>query len=263
MKTTTSADGTTIAYEVTGSGPPLVLVDGALCYREQGPARALARELAGRFTVYAYDRRGRGDSGTGELTVEREVEDLEAVVKEAGGAVSLFGCSSGAVLALEAADRGVAADRLALYEAPFIVDGTHPPMPAGFVARVRSEVDAGRGGEAVKMFMRYVGAPGFFVALMRLFPVWRKLTAVAPTLLADLAMIEPHQKGEPLPAGRWSSVTMPVLVADGGKSPEYMRNAQRAIAAVLPDATHRTVPGQTHMVKAPVLAPVVAEFLTA
>src|SRR6478736_8979926 len=145
----TSADGTRIAYEVSGTGPALVLVDGALCQRSMGPARPLAEQLSHSFTVHAYDRRGRGESGPGETAydVEREVEDLAAVIEAAGGHAHVFAASSGAVLALEAARRGLPIDRLALYEAPFIVDDTHAPNDPDLPARLRSLVDDGKRGD--------------------------------------------------------------------------------------------------------------------
>ena len=259
----TSADGTRIAYEVTGTGPALVLVDGALCHRAMGPSRPTAEALAGAFTVFAYDRRGRGESGAGEApyAVEREVEDLAAVAEAAGGRVSLLGFSSGAALALEAARSGVRVERLATYEAPFIVDDTHAPNDPRLPERMAELVSAGRRGDAVKLFMRTVGAPGFVVAMMRLMPAWRKLTAVAHTLPYDLTIVVPHEQGRPLPDGYYDAVTVPTLVMAGGKSPQYMRNAQAAIAEAVPDARLEVLAGQTHMVKPKALAPVVTEFL--
>ena len=261
----TSADGTRIAYEVTGSGPALVLVDGALCHRDFGPARPTAEALSGAFTVHVYDRRGRGESGAGEspYSLEREIEDLVAVIEAAGGRASLLGFSSGAALVLEAVRSGVPVERLATYEAPFILDGTHRPNDPRLRERMQGLVDAGRRGDAVKLFMRTVGAPAFMIAMMRLMPVWKKLTAVAHTLPYDLAIVLPHEQGRPLPDGYYDAVTVPALVMAGGKSPEYMRNAQAAIADAVPGARHEVLPGQTHMVKPKVLAPRVIEFLTA
>ncbi|HEX4977528.1 MAG TPA: alpha/beta hydrolase [Nocardioides sp.] len=259
----TSADGTRIAYEVTGSGPALVLVDGALCHRGFGPARPTAAALAKAFTVTAYDRRGRGESGAGEspYSLDREIEDLAAVVEAAGGRVSLLGISSGAALALEAVRRGMPVERLATYEAPFILDGTHAPRDPRLAERMQRLVDEGRRGDAVRLFMRTVGAPAFMIAVMRLMPAWKKLVAVAHTLPYDLAIVGPHGQGRPLPAGYYDAVTVPVLVMAGGKSPEYMRNAQAAIADALPDARLEVLPGQTHMVRPKVVAPRVTEFL--
>jgi pimeloyl-ACP methyl ester carboxylesterase len=260
---TTSADGTKIAYESSGSGPALVLVDGALCQRSMGPSRGLTKELASRFTVYAYDRRGRGESGPGASpwAVALEVEDLLAVIEAAGGRAHVFGSSSGGVLALEAARRGAPIERLAVYEAPFIVDDTHPPNDPLLPERLQAYVDEGRRGEAVKTFMRTVGVPGPFIAMMRLMPVWGKLTGVAHTLPYDLSIVIEHEQGRPLPAGHYAEVAAETLVMAGGKSPEYMRNAQAAIAEAVPKARLETLAGQTHMIKPKVVAPVLARFL--
>jgi pimeloyl-ACP methyl ester carboxylesterase len=260
----TSADGTRIAYDRIGEGPPLIIVDGAMCYRGQGPSGPIAAELADAFTVYTYDRRGRGESGdSAELAVAREVEDIEALAKEAGGAPFLFGASSGAMLALEAADHGVGAAKVAMYEPPLIVDDTHRPLPDDWQARLDANVAAGRTGDMVKDFMRFVDVPGFGIAMMRLLPVWSKLKGVAPSLRRDFAFMAELQRGRPLPETRWSTATMPALVADGGKSPDWMHHGNRALADVLPNATYRTIPGQTHLVKATALAPVLREFFGA
>jgi pimeloyl-ACP methyl ester carboxylesterase len=257
-----SQDGTKIAYEVTGDGPPVILVDGAMCYRDSGPSRPLAAELASDFTVYSYDRRGRGESGAGEYSVEREIEDLAALVKEAGGSVHLVGQSSGAMLALEAVNQGVGATKLAMYEPPLIVDGTHAPAPADALAVMQGLVAADRRSDAVKTFMRSVGVPGVGLLIMQLLPVWKKLKGIAHTLPNDLALVEGLRLGRPLPTDRWTH-SVPTLVADGDKSPEYMRNSARAMAEVLPNASYKSLPGQTHLVKASALAPVLREFLTA
>lgn len=260
----TSADGTRIAYDRTGDGPPLIIVDGAMCYRGQGPSGPLARELAGAFTVYTYDRRGRGESGeSGEIALGREIEDIEALAKEAGGTPHLFGASSGAMLALEAANHGLGVGKLAMYEPPLIVDDTHRPLPDDWETRLDTMIAQGRTGDAVKEFMRFVDVPGFGLAIMRLLPVWSKLKRVAPSLRYDFAFMAELQRGRPLPRTRWATATQPALVADGGKSPQWMHNGCRALSEVLPNATYRTVPGQTHLVKAAALAPVLREFLAA
>ena len=258
-----SADGTPIAYEVSGQGPALVLVDGAMCQRTMGPARPLAQALADRFTVHAYDRRGRGESGAGTspYAVERELEDLHAVLEAAGGHAHLVGASSGAALALEAARRGAPVDRLAVYEAPFIVDDSHAPHDPRLGERTQQLLDARRPGAAAALFMRTVGMPAPMVALMRFLPVWKKITGVAHTLPHDYAIVLEHQQGRPLPVGYYDAVTARTLVLVGGRSPASMQHAQAAIAAALPDAELRSLPGQTHMVKAPVVAPAVAPFL--
>lgn len=262
MTTINSADGTRIGYTRTGDGPPLIIVDGALNRRGQGLSDSFAAELAADFTVYTYDRRGRGESGEpGDFAVEREIEDLEALAKEAGGAPSLFGASSGAVLALEAANHGIGVTKLAMYEPPVIVDDAHRPLPQDWLPELDAMIAEGRNGDAVKAFMRFVDVPGFGIAIMRLLPVWSKLKELAPSLRHDFAFMHELQRGRPLPRTRWSTATQPTLVADGGKSPEWMRNSCKSMSEVLPNATYRTVPGQTHLVKAKALAPVLREFL--
>ncbi|WP_410623773.1 alpha/beta fold hydrolase [Amycolatopsis sp. cmx-8-4] len=262
MSTTVSADGTKIAYTRAGSGPALVLVDGAMCYRGSSPNDDLAKELAAHFTVYTYDRRGRGEStDTTPYAVEREVEDLHALVGAAGGTALLFGISSGAALALEAADRGLPVTKLALYEPPFILDDTRKPVPADYPTRLDEAVAAGKRGKAVKIFMREgVGLSSGVVAMMRIMPFWSKLKRVAHTLPYDTAVVGDHQSGEPLPSPAWPQVKIPTVTIDGGKSPEWMRNGVAALAKALPAADHRTLAGQTHIVKAAALAPVLTDF---
>jgi pimeloyl-ACP methyl ester carboxylesterase len=261
MNTVRSADGTTIAFTRVGQGPPLILVDGALCSRSFGPMPALAEQLAPNFTVYTYDRRGRGESGdTAPYSPDREVDDLEALIAQAGEAAYVHGTSSGAALTLEAAKRIPAITKLAVYEPPFIVDATRPPMADDFMSRLTSLISEGRRGDAVKMFMRFVGTPAIFTAVMPLTPVWRKLKAVAPTLVYDLTMLMDHQRGTPLTSAEWAGVKAPTLVAAGGKSPAWMTNGTAALAAALPDATYQTLPGQNHMVKAQAIAPVLTGF---
>ena len=258
----TSADGTRIAYDVTGSGPAVVVVEGALCQRSMGTAKALIPLLSQDHAVFAYDRRGRGESGAGTApyAVEREVEDLVAVLEVAGPDALVVGASSGAVLVLEALRTGVATGKVALYEAPLIVDGTHAPSAPDLGEWTRAMVDAGRRGDAVALFLRTVGVPAFGLVMMRLMPVWKKLCGIAHTLPHDYALVLDHQQGEPLPAGWLDGVTVPTLVLVGGKSPEYMRNGQAALAAALPHATLRELPGEQHMVRGKATVPVLREF---
>ncbi|MEV0071256.1 alpha/beta hydrolase [Amycolatopsis sp. NPDC050768] len=264
MPTTASADGTTLGYTRVGTGPSLVLVDGAMCYRGSTPNDAIAKELAGRFTVFTFDRRGRGESGnTLPYDVEREVEDVAAVVKEAGGEAGLFGISSGAVLALEAAQRGVPTNKLAVYEPPFVVDGSRKPLERDYTEKLEQAVKGDNRAEAVRLFMRVgVELPAPMVAMMRIMPAWPKLKRVAHTLPYDNALMDGNQAGRPLPEGRWSGIAAPTLVIDGGKSPQWMRAGVSQLARTLPGATYRTLPGQAHLVKAKALAPVLAEFFT-
>ena len=166
MNTVRSADGTTIAFTKAGRGRPLILVDGALCSRSFGPMPKLAEQLTPHFTVYTYDRRGRGASGdTKPYSPDREVEDIEALVALAGDAVYLHGTSSGAALALEAAKHIRSIAKLVVYEPPFIVDDTRTPMPDGWLPQLENLVANGRQGDAVKMFMRFVGTPAIFTAV--------------------------------------------------------------------------------------------------
>lgn len=261
MKQVLSRDKTAISFDVSGKGPAVILVDGALCHRAFGPSGPLAAALAENFTVFTYDRRGRGHSGnTAPYSIEREIEDIEAVVNQAGGSAFVHGISSGAALALEAATRGLAVKKLALYEAPFIVDDSHPPLPQDYLARLNGLISADRRGDAVKLFMKLVGTPAIFVAIMRFTPVWSKLKAVAHTLPYDIGILEDYQQGKPLPAARWASFTSPTLVVDGEKIPPWMRQAMTALAQALPNAKQRSLPGQTHMVKPKALAPVLTEF---
>lgn len=262
--TVKSNDGTLIAYETRGSGPAVILVDGALCYRDQGPSSDLADQLSSQFTVYTYDRRGRGESGdTQPYTVEKETEDIAALVEEAGGSVYLYGISSGAVLALDAAAHVPGIRKLAVYEAPFIVDGTRTPLGRPYVRAIEGYLANGNRPAAVRHFMKAVGVPAPMTYLMALMPTWKKLTAIAPTLLYDAALMGDTQDGKPLPVDRWAGVTVPTLVMAGGKSSDWMKNGQTALAEVLPTAQHQVLDGQTHMLKAEAVAPVLEEFFSA
>lgn len=252
MPTVTSADGTAIAYDRAGSGPALVLVDGAMCHRAAGPMRPLAALLTGSFTVFTYDRRGRGESAdTPPYAVEREVEDLRAIVRAAGGAAALYAMSSGGALALAtaAADPGVTG--LALYEPPFLGGNRE------YTARLAELLRAGRRGDAVALFLTTVGVPEPVLAGMRGGPGWASLEAVAPTLAYDDALLA---GGHP-PAGL--PITVPALVISGTASPAALQQAARRTAAAFPTANHRALPGQTHDVRPDALAPVLIEFLKA
>ena len=262
MEQVTSKDGTKITFDRSGEGPPIILVGGTLNTRSFGPNGSLAPLLAEHFTVINYDRRGRGDSGDAPpWAVEREIEDIDALIEAAGGSAFVYGISSGAALALEAASRGLAIEKLALYEAPFIVDDSRSPLADDYLARLEGLVASGRRSDAIRLFMREgVGLPAIFVALMRFMPAWSKLRATAHTLPYDAAIVYDYQKGRPLPTELWGSATMPTLAVVGGKSPEWMRHAMRELADVLPNARHHTLEGQTHIVKAEALAPVLVEF---
>ncbi len=261
MPTVTSADGTVIGYDKAGTGPALILVDGALCYRAFGPAKQFAEAMQDQFTVYTYDRRGRGEStDTRPHSVKREVEDLAALVEEAGGAAYVFGQSSGAALALEAANSGVPITRLAVYEAPFALSADARAEPAGYYPNLIKAIADGRRGDAVKLFMKLVGVPGFVVTMMRFSPPWSKLKAVAHTLPYDRAIMDGSMSGEPLPTNRYAHVKAPTLSMAGGKSDEWFRTSMRQVAERVPDARYRTIDGQNHMLKATAIAPVLKEL---
>lgn len=266
MPFVTSKDGTRIAYSVVGSGPPLILVDGALCWRGSGPSGPLAEQLKDRFTVTTYDRRGRGESGdTKPYAVDREVDDLAALIEAAGGSTALYGTSSGAGLSLAAANRLGAqkVTKMVLYEFPIFTDSSRRVDPS--YARVMDELIAsGNGAGAVKHFMKNgVGVPGFAIFMMQLMGVMKKMAPVAPTLAYDTRIVTPYWTYKVPPASTWSNATMPVLEIGGGKSPAWMQNAQSAVAAALPNATHKTLPGQNHMVSPVAIAPMIKDFMLA
>lgn len=262
--TVPSKDGTTIAFDLYGDGTPIVLVGGAFQYRAFDPPTVeLAKLLASDFAVFHYDRRGRGDSDdTPPYAIQREVEDLQAVITEAGGSACVVGNSSGAVLALDAAASGTPIDKLALYEAPFIVDDSRPPVPDDYLARLTELLAEDRRGEMVELFMSTViGLPGDMVAGMRQAPMWPGFEAVAHTLLYDGAVMEGMQTGKPLDTERWAKVTAPTLVLDGGASEQWVHAAADNLADVLPNAHHQTLESQTHAVAPDVLARAIREFI--
>ena len=265
MPFVTSKDGTRIGYSVAGSGPAIVLVDGAMCWREMGPATPLAAELKDRFTVYTYDRRGRGESGdTKPYATQREIEDLQAVIEAAGGSVAIYAISSGVILALEAANTIPGITGMVLYEAPIFTDGSRKPVPADYVQRMDRLVASGDNAGAVKHFMQNgIAIPWYGILMMQLFGMFRKMAPVGPTLPYDTAFVNPLWTYRPIPPNRWPNVTMPVLAMGGSKSDAWMQNAQRAIAANLPNARHKTLEGQNHMVAATAIAPAIKEFLAA
>ncbi|MER6298617.1 alpha/beta fold hydrolase [Kitasatospora sp. NPDC001539] len=258
--TVISADGTTIACTVTGSGPAVVLVDGAIGHRAFDPGVAVSEQLSAHHTVWAYDRRGRGGSGdTAPFAVEREIEDLAAVIAAAGGAARVFGISSGAALALRAAAAGVGISRLAVYEPPFSTEETQRERFVGYVTELEAALAEGRRGDAVAAFMTFVGMPGEMVEGMRSAPVWPVFEAVAPTLAYDAAALG-ARTGATVPVDLLATITVPTLVLDGGASPELLRAPARAVAAAVPGAEYRTLADQTHEVAAEVLVPELLKF---
>ncbi|MGO4548186.1 alpha/beta fold hydrolase [Paenibacillus sp. 2TAB23] len=252
MQTLISKDGTTIAYDKTGQGPALILVAGAFSYRKFPGQVQLAKMLSEQFTVYNYDRRGRGDSSdTQPYAVEREYEDLQAMIDAAGGSAYVWGLSSGAVLALQAAASGASITKLALHEPPFVVDEADPKPPENFVQHVNELTHANQRAETIKYFMtKGMGAPSFVVSLMRMMPgVWSNLVAVAHTLPYDAALLDGFMAGKALPASLWSKVAMPTLVLEGTESPASLRHAAQALARVLPNARLQSKKGLGHTKK--------------
>ena len=263
MEKVRSSDGTEIAFDRSGEGAPIILVGGAIQHRAVDPRTShLAALLAQRFTVFHYDRRGRGDSGDTEpYAVEREVEDLEALVEEAGGSAFVYGMSSGAALAVEAAARGVAATKLALYEPPFMVDDGRARTPDDFATRLSELTSSGRRGDALEYFLSEgPGIPGEVIAQMRSEPIWPAMESVAHTLVYDTTIMADQ---ESLLAERAPSVAAPALVMDGGASPPWMHNAAQALAERLPNSRRRTLEGQTHQAAPEALTPVLVEFFAA
>jgi pimeloyl-ACP methyl ester carboxylesterase len=260
MEKVISKDGTAIAYERTGEGPVIILVSGALGEHTAGaPLVALLKD---RYAVIAYDRRGRGDSGdTQPYALEREIEDIDTLVRAAGGSAFLYGHSSGAVLALEATASGLSIPKLALYEPPFIVDDSRSPVPVDYIERLNKLVSEGRRGDAVEYFMiSAVQVPGEIVNQMRSSPMWSSLEAMAHTLAYDGMIMGSTMSGKALRAEKWSSITQPVLVMDGGASPDWMHHSASQLTGILANATRRTLKGQTHSVDPTVLAPVLDGF---
>ena len=259
MEKVTSSDGTTIAFDRSGEGPPVILVDGAFCSRSFGPMPKLAPLLASDFTAIYYDRRGRGDSGDKKpYAVEREIEDLDALIREAGGSAHVLGISSGAVLALEAAASGLGITSLALYEPPFVaVSASGHRAPADSAAQLTQMIADDRRGEAVKFYLtQFMGAPRIFYYGMRVTPVWPKMKAVAPSLPYDAEIM-----GDFLPPSeRLASLTVPTLVLGGEKSPAALHEAARAAADAIPGARCRMLEGQSHNVSVKVLAPVLVDY---
>jgi pimeloyl-ACP methyl ester carboxylesterase len=250
MSTVTSHDGTTIAFDSLGTGPALLLVDGATCYRDAGPMRPLAALMADRFTVYVYDRRGRGASGdTLPFAVEREIDDIAALIGAAGGRATLFGMSSGGALAIAAAARlGTAVTQLAVYEVPVSID--LDPAVMVYSRALAEALTAGRRGDAMALFLDRVGVPAEQVAGMRQAPMWAGFEAIAPTLAYDDAVLGDGL----LPYDRIEAIQAPAVVLSGEHALEFIRESARALATALPHGRHVELAGQTHDVDLGVLA---------
>ena len=258
-RTLLSRDGTMIAFTKRGSGPPLIIVDGAFCYRENGPATELASLLAQHFTVFTYDRRGRGESGdTAPYAVKREIEDLQAIANEAGAPPFVLGVSSGGALILQAVAGGVAVKKIALYEPPYVKIGNAIPTEV-VKARLQTFVSAGDRAGAVSYFLTDIyGAPRAFVfAMPLLMPnAWRRNKSVANTLLYDLTILDDRS----VLHERSSAISIPTLVVGGEKSPKELHDAVVNVTSALPIAQSRFLNGQDHNISSQALAPVLVEF---
>jgi pimeloyl-ACP methyl ester carboxylesterase len=254
-----SADGTEIAFDTIGEGPPVILVGGALNDRRIQHLTELASHLAGDFAVYLYDRRGRGDSGeASDWSVAREVEDLDALIAEAGGSAHAYGVSSGAILILEAAAVGVPLTRLALFEPPIAIEGGVANAETDFVPRLTELISSGRKGDAVEFFLKDIGLPPEAVAGVRQSPGWPVMEAMAHTLLYDSALSEdPSLVTERLP-----KVMVPTLVLDSAGSSKELGGSAQAVVDALPEGRKRTLEGEYHNVAAADLAAAVAEFFS-
>jgi pimeloyl-ACP methyl ester carboxylesterase len=260
MNKVTSKDGTVIAYDKRGSGPAVILVDGALCYRSFGPMAHLAELLSPQFTVYCYDRRGRGDSSNHlPYTLDREIEDIDALINEAGGSAYLFGTSSGGSLALEASGKlGAKVGKLAFYEAPYNISNGAGQAWKNYRKELNELLAADKRGDAAALFMTFVGTPAGAIAGMRQAPVWPMFEAVAPTLAYDAATLGEDRS---VPVRKAANVTAPTLVMSGNITP-FMLDSAKILAKAIPHAQLRTLEGQTHDVNLEVLAPVLVVFFT-
>ena len=257
MRSVTSADGTTIAFDRFGAGPPLILAGGA--FNTRATTEPLAHALESRFTVLNYDRRGRGESGDAPgYAVEREIEDIAALIAEAGGSAALFGYSSGATLALEAAAHGLPLTALVLYDPTFVVDESMPPLPSDLPDQITALVASDRRGEAVELFQtRAIGMPAEVVAKMRHAPFRPGLEAIAHTLAYDATLIGDLR----LPPDLLPRVATPTLVIAGEHSPPAIRPATEAVAVGLPRGRLALLSGEGHDINPAVTARVMADFL--
>ena len=262
MHFVTSKDETRIAYDEHGEGPVVILVAGAMCARLSWSGPQLSNLLAPHFTVYNYDRRGRGDSGDTEpYAVVREVEDIEALIDEASGSANLYGHSSGAALVLEAAIQvGQKIKKLALYEAPYHQEAADRQAFKDYIKQLTEALVADRRGDAVAAFMHYVGMPTDQIEAMRQTPAWPQLESIAPTLAYDHTAILGADSS--IPTERIAVVTAPTLVMNGGASFPFMYVTAQALSKAIPHAKLRIIEGQTHDVDVDILAPVLVEFFS-
>jgi pimeloyl-ACP methyl ester carboxylesterase len=255
MQQIQSKDGTTIAFDQLGEGPPVILVAGASV--DRGGDAPIAQALAQHFTVLNYDRRGRGDSeDTPPYAVAREVEDLAALLDAAGGSAGLLGMSSGAVLAAEAVASGLPIDWLVMWEPPFAIDADGRRRATEYADRLAELLAADRRADALVHFMTYVGVPEQMIAGIRQSPYWQTGVDLAPTLAYDAAIMGDGA----IPEARFQRVGVPTLVLSGSESPPFLRQAAADAAGAIPGARHEVLAGQDHNVAGESIAPVVAGF---
>ena len=262
MRTVQSKDGTTIAFDQYGQGPTIIYVSGAIQHRAiDSETVKLAGLLASHFTLFHYDRRGRGDSGdTLPFAVEREIEDIEALLDAAGGSGFLYGHSSGAALAMEAAIQlGGKVKKLAMYEAPYNSEAAARQGWKDYRKALRDALAADRRGDAAALFLRLVGTPDGQIEGMRHAPVWSMFEAVAPTLAYDAAVMGEEAA---VPVEQAARVTIPALVMNGGAGFDFMRDAALALAQAMRQGQQLTLADQTHNVSSEVIAPVLDAFFT-
>lgn len=258
MFNVTSADGTRIAFDRSGDGPAIIFTGGA--FNDRSTLAPLAALLAPQFTVISYDRRGRGDSGdTFPYAVQREIDDLDALITDAGGSAGVFGFSSGAILALLAAARGSAITKVAAYEPPYAIEGdTRPQPPADLPDQLTALISAGRRGDAVALFQTYIGLPAEVIAQLRNSPMWPALEGFAQSLVYEATIT-----GDPLSVTELAAVPTPTLVLDGAETWPHLQMAARATAAAVPNARHHTLPGSpNHTIDPALAAPVLQELFT-
>ena len=260
MGKVTSRDGTPIAFDRLGAGPPVIVVCGAMC--DRALMCPTAEELAKHFTVFNYDRRGRGDSGdTAPYAVEREIEDVGALIVEAGGAASVYGHSSGAGLVLHAAAHGLPITKIVLHDPPYTPDGEKERRNSReYGENLKAMLSEDRRGDAVELFMTMVGMPQEMIEGMRRTPRWAGLEAIAPTLAYDSEVMGDIGRGGTIPVDQASRVTVPTLVLTGGADYPWMIDVGRRLADAMPNGRHRVLEGQEHFVPPEVLVPVLAEF---
>lgn len=259
MNNVISKDGTKITFDKQGQGPPVILVDGALSFRLFGPMPELAKLLSTNFTVIDYDRRGRGESGdTKPFAVDREIEDIEALIDSIGGVACLYGVSSGACLSLEATIKlGNKVKKLALYEPPYKSGENALQEWREYNRKLQEFLVENHRNNAVALFMTLVGIPVDQIEGMRKTPMWQMLESVAPTLLYDAAAMGVNRK---VPLERVLQITTPTLVMHGGAGLPFIKQTALTLSKAIPNAEFRTIEGQTHAVSSEAIAPILAEF---